>query len=773
MKKINQFVLGFAIALTGALGFTACSSSDDVVENNPTYNPDTNELNVNFVFNVSTSNGNTSSASNSPAFSSFDGTTRMTAANAQASTSEAFRGITNAYLGTFKLGADGKAVGSNTVVPSKVHPFGTILSAGSLTESTEDDKPASRRVIELSLETETNALMFWGKAIKTGTDHEQGKVTMNIDQNNLANTSFSLCKIVPDQPYSTASSHIYKDALLQHEKLIAAVLTRIVRSGIQNKTLSFGTSSVTIEALNWSDYVKVSGEAGSYSISKSSIAPIKDANGNEMSMSALGEKLSLAFATLNTIHANELRAGYGEAVAHMMSDLMVIINSVVNATPVSLEEVVTQEVAKAIKNNVELYFDADEDYKWLDTSTIKTNIPTVTGIDAILSSCDLNEFPATFNLPLGSVLLQFDIEEDATASNGYKFTYNYRGTVETYAMGGSTTSNDAFDPLNYMYPAELCYFGNSPIRVSDATLVANNYPDGAQNWETESNWNTNSWKNNGHVLSSTRSVAMRDNIRYGTSLLKTQVRYGSAVLEDNNANLQKQWSGATEANNQINVTENNTHFVLTGVLIGGQEPEVGWNYIAKAATPGFGTMIYDKVKSKLVGNGEVNYIAIPAATVEENAGSASAANYTLLWDNWESKNKGKKQRDVYVALEFKNNSRDFFGENNLIRNGATFYIVGKLDPDEGHSTTDYSDGIKWPTNYALPPYDTDGNSIHERRVFIQHYMTSATFVIGKTSLQHALVSVPDLRSSQISLGLSVDLKWQTGLNFDNVILGDQ
>ena len=50
-------------------------------------------------------------------------------------------------------------------------------------------------------------------------------------------------------------------------------------------------------------------------------------------------------------------------------------------------------------------------------------------------------------------------------------------------------------------------------------------------------------------------------------------------------------------------------------------------------------------------------------------------------------------------------------------------------------------------------------------------MTTAIFVINEQSLQHALVATPDLRSSQISLGLSVDLKWQTGLVFDNVILG--
>jgi hypothetical protein len=45
-------------------------------------------------------------------------------------------------------------------------------------------------------------------------------------------------------------------------------------------------------------------------------------------------------------------------------------------------------------------------------------------------------------------------------------------------------------------------------------------------------------------------------------------------------------------------------------------------------------------------------------------------------------------------------------------------------------------------------------------------MTTATFKIGATSLQNAFVTVPDLRSSQTSLGLSVDLNWRPGLNFD-------
>jgi hypothetical protein len=50
-------------------------------------------------------------------------------------------------------------------------------------------------------------------------------------------------------------------------------------------------------------------------------------------------------------------------------------------------------------------------------------------------------------------------------------------------------------------------------------------------------------------------------------------------------------------------------------------------------------------------------------------------------------------------------------------------------------------------------------------------MTTANFILNRESLQKAYVSVPDLRALQISLGMSVDLEWQTGLSFE-VILGE-
>ena len=57
------------------------------------------------------------------------------------------------------------------------------------------------------------------------------------------------------------------------------------------------------------------------------------------------------------------------------------------------------------------------------------------------------------------------------------------------------------------------------------------------------------------------------------------------------------------------------------------------------------------------------------------------------------------------------------------------------------------------------------------RVFIQDFMTTANFWFGENSLKEALLTVPDLRHSSLTLGLSVDMNWSTGLTFENVILG--
>jgi hypothetical protein len=757
MRKLMNFAYTSAIALLSAGLFAACSSSDDaVLDPKQDITPQKDEVNVNFVFNVSTAN---------------EATMRMTAANTQATLTQPFRGITNAYIGVFKQNADGKYV-STSISTEKLYPFGTIIGKNGIDPNAgeESNTPKSRRVVEVSLPTDVNSLMFWGKAIKDGSSIDQGKITMNVSSD-LSATSFSLDKIVPETADPT-KPHVYVQALKEHEQLMAAALTNIVNSNIANTDVKYGGDTHKI-SLAWSDYVDISGESGSYTITARTNEPIaiKNALGatSDISMRALGDKLAIAYATWNTIRSGELRAGSGTAVSKVIEDLMTVVNSVANAEPVFWEEAAAKTLAKQIKTNVEKFFDSDNEYQWKTAGEIMTALNV--NFSTVDDDCNLNDFPVNFNLPNGSVILQFDITPKDPGP-GFDFAYNYKGAVATYAMGDE---NGSFNPLNYVYPAELCYFGNSAIRVSDQTKAANYYPDGVTDWDNDDKW-TDDWVKDSHVTNTTRSVAMKDNINYGTALLETKVKFGAATLQDNYGALDKRWNNKpeiTESNNTIDATADRDHFVLTGVLVGGQEQEVGWNYIAKSTTPGFGNMVYDNF-------GEIH---IPHFDSNSATQSTSAANYTLLWDNWEAKNKGSKQRDVFVALEFVNKGVDFYGQNNLIRSGATFYIVGKLDPDKRPSSlTDVTDaayaadkslGITWPTNYALPPYDTDGTTIKERRVFMQDYLTSATFVIGENSLQHALVSVPDLRSGQISLGLSVDLNWRTGLVFNDVILGEQ
>ena len=83
----------------------------------------------------------------------------------------------------------------------------------------------------------------------------------------------------------------------------------------------------------------------------------------------------------------------------------------------------------------------------------------------------------------------------------------------------------------------------------------------------------------------------------------------------------------------------------------------------------------------------------------------------------------------------------FRGADGIIPAGAKFYLVGKLEPKTKALT-----GVDKPA------------------VFMSDYMTTLKLTI--TSLKSAYNTIPDLRSTKLQLGLSVDLEWQAGLQFD-------
>ena len=126
-----------------------------------------------------------------------------------------------------------------------------------------------------------------------------------------------------------------------------------------------------------------------------------------------------------------------------------------------------------------------------------------------------------------------------------------------------------------------------------------------------------------------------------------------------------------------------------------------------------------------------------------------------------------------VALEFVNGGDAFWGRDNLIPAGGTFYLVGELNPaaPNSGSTVNWASATRQiPPIYlpgeTIPSGKAAGDSKEIARVFIQDYMTIANFKLSHDSLKHAYLTVPDLRSAQMSFGLSVDLLWKQGYEFD-------
>ena len=681
MKTVFKFALmGFAASLL-VLG---CSKSDTTPEDNPNYDSEKNVVNANFVFNVST--GNTP-------------ITKMTDANTQATSG--FLGITNAQLFSYKLASDGQWVATATDA-NKTYSLGAVLAAGTI------DGTKSHKILELALPVGTNALMFWGKA-PDGDKNANGKITFSASNPAISNHTFGLVSRVADgSDAATALGH--------WEDMIVKLINKVVATNFSAAAGAISWNSQTnTDAINvnWSDYATVTGTA----IAEATASPI---GGGALLPSE--EILSKAFVAFNKVAAGEVRAGSGADVIYMMSQLYNSIHKLVDDaqyTPTSFKDyVVTKKIAKAIEDNLLLIVTNAGAAQAI--GTLQTNA----GVSYTDVTGDLANFPANLDLPNGAV--QLDVTLSATAPVA---TWAYKYGVTTIISGATGVNS-------YMYPAELCYFGNSPIRVTDEEVKANEYPDGVTNWDTDGSWTSKNWEAGKHVLSSTRSVAMQYNINYGTALLKTNVLFDAATLQDNN-----QHFNPTEPNKEIDAATGK--FTLTGILVGGQAKEVGWDYLPKANT--FSYTIYDKA---------IVSTAVPTTD----------PTYTLVWDNYNSTLTGDQQ-EVLVALEFTNNAGDFWGKDNLVRNGGTFYLVGKLNPS-GKTISN------WPDKYALPPY-TNGTTIKEVvRVFIQDYVTTANFKFDATSLQKAYVTVPDLRSTQVSLGLSVDLTWTTGLVFDSILGAD-
>ena len=790
MKKNFLYALIGAIALTGAVGLSSCTD-EEVAEVNPNYNPDTNEVVVDLALNISTDNTQK---------------TRMTSAATQATTSDDFRGISYARLFALTQGTDGKHLAAASTATKR-------YDLSQLVTSTQISSTNSRRVLEMSLPLRTNTLVFYGKATKPSTGETIGGVAYTADEvyGSIASNETNASTLDLDEMMITVNQRLASGKMTEYqkvEKLLSGILTCIMNTNLNNVTADvtaistagnnaygFDLTADEIKNIKWSDYVRADGN--------SPFTPSHERY-------ALEEQLEKIYTQVTTIRGDngELRAASGEALIQTVTDIWSAVNKVRCAAPLCKEEAVAKKLASEINDEIKKYFGGtipadgaavSEVGFGENLSTIISNfvsdpywpidedqaanaayVRSDYGLSTL--STDLSKFPVSYGLPRGASHVKFGVSiTDGGIEKTYPIFY-YPTNFNTSAVGGV-----AFTVEDYLFSPELCYFGNSSIRVSNTSHKTTEYPNGANDnapvaasgdtpatvggWNNESSWSSD-WDKN-YVTAASRSVAMKNDINYGTALLKTTIKLGATSLRDNNHAVQKSFNSSitddrvggedtgeyvNEPDNTITVDDNS--FELIGVIVGGQSRNVGWDYLPKKDGSDYE---YGFVTDNVIPS---------AAKAVTTAGSGP--NYTLLFDNYKAVAEGTSetaeqtaQEAVYIALEFRNNSgQDFYGNYNLIRKGGTFYLIGLLDPNAAGLTNPV-----WPTYHALPPYNADGTSRQIKRVFMQDYMTTANFTIGTGSLRYAYLTVPDLRSSSLTLGLSVDIKWETGLEFNNIILG--
>lgn len=682
--------------------------------------------------------------------------TKMSAANVQKG--DDFLGIQDAVLVTYNTGiTSGNPYVNSSAAPAesavKKFDLGSLYPANSISIS-QNDASSSRRILQLSLPVGTDAVLFYGKAIKQYSDRIQGATSDSIFTT-PAKTVFAAKKFLATQEIVNQYDATARLMIYAVNQIIDAEI--IAQSVSENQDGYTGLPALTWEALGKQYEINHAVGGGRYS-------------GTVQELSPLEESLGKAWSTATYIKPGEYRAGSSYAIKQMVSDMYSVVHAGATLpSPSNAKEANAKRLCIHILELAGLFYNSSFTYLPITTTGTEESIhgnlvdggylteaewndPDTGFADAL----DLNKYPyEDFGIPEGAAQLGFN-------NNTGLFRYLHPNKpLVNY-------TKEEFEPRKYLYPAELFYYTNSPIRISSKDdLGVGDFPDGVSPWNTETNWT--GWTFPGKVSSTTRGVAVKSNINYGVALLKTSVQYTegvatSGVLKDN----RQAMTGETDQS----ITTENASLKLRGILVGGVNPRMNWQFIRKYTSAGkpsvdndlslFDGVIYD---NQLVSS------SIPTA----------ADTYTLVYDNYDSSiPDDQTQSDVFIALEFENQGMDFWGRDNLIRNGAVFYLVAKISP-AAFNATDNPGGtnttITWPTDHQIPPlYGVDGEAVPSGktagtskqipRVFIQDFMTSIVFRIGENSLKNAYYTVPDLRSSTMSLGLSVDLEWENGFSYD-------
>ncbi len=271
---------------------------------------------------------------------------------------------------------------------------------------------------------------------------------------------------------------------------------------------------------------------------------------------------------------------------------------------------------------------------------------------------------------------------------------------------------------DYTYPAALYYYGLSDIWAVPASM-SGLYND-TKSWADILKAYTDRDDESATVQSTTRSIAIRDEVQYAVGRLDVTVKSksGATELADN--------SGSTT---KIALGTNGEYFPIKGILVGNQKA-VKYNFETNtSATP---KTIYDSQMPE----GATLYPGAPTATT-----------HTLVLQTVDATSADDQNANVPIAIEFENAGNQIIvGKGNeLIYPGTRFYLIGTLKP--------YLNDTQ--------KYSTETSAAVIKKAFVQDFITTANFTVE--SFKNAYHTLPDLRTPSLEIGLSVDLTWKPGI----------
>lgn len=356
-----------------------------------------------------------------------------------------------------------------------------------------------------------------------------------------------------------------------------------------------------------------------------------------------------------------------------------------------------------------------------------TATPTFEG--ATLTA-DYQGFPADIYLPAGAARIVWD------------------ETTEKFVVPAKQAYGKELDVLSindYVYPMNLQYQVLSNIVASDEVVVmtdtetggGSDSGGGSGSSTTGSSWQeliNDLYEDAPTVVSeTTQSVAMVKQVNYAVGQMELKAMLANSFLYD-------------AKGKSVDVSDG---FTLKGYIVGGQR-EVDYNFQPVEGSRSYA--IYDIFPS--LGNTPQKVTASDWTEEDYILGMGTGAN-----DN------------IYLALELVNDCADFQGADGVIAHGATFYLVANLAPSEGvgYSTSlnqifdrDHATKVKLTINQGWR--DTNGDGVPDPDLDNEGNPKPLT------GLATATYGLPNLDIPHPTVGLSVNLLWERGLYYDDIIL---